>query len=207
LPAGIVCPAADDALMDLYMRNIFGDDRAPLKICLFGPESTGKSTLAAKLAAHYGAALCEEYAKAHIEAHGHTLTLADIPQIAAGQRRAEMAAAAAADNLLICDTDLLTTTIWSRWLFDDCPEWVSALAQAGHYDLYLLMDIDTAWVDDIHRYLPDNRADFMAVCEKTLHAAAKPYRKLSGTWDQKFSAACGEIDTLHSTQLRKGKAA
>ncbi|MFN7114712.1 MAG: AMP-binding protein [Alphaproteobacteria bacterium] len=205
LPAGIICPAPDDALIDLYMRNIFASAPVPLKICLFGPESTGKSTLAAKLAAHYGAPLCEEYAKSHIEKNHGTLTLADIPQIAAGQRRAEAAAEAAADTLLICDTDLLTTTIWSRWLFGDCPAWIEALARGTHYDLYLLMDIDTPWVEDIHRYLPDNRADFLAVCEKTLHDETRPCQKLSGTWDQKFLAACTAIDRLKGQ--RKGNKA
>ncbi|MDP2205586.1 MAG: AMP-binding protein [Alphaproteobacteria bacterium] len=208
LPADIICPAPDDALMDLYMRNIFSGVRTPLKICLFGPESTGKSTLAAKLAAHFAAPLCEEYAKAHIEKKDGALTLADIPQIAAGQRRAESMAEteAAARGLLICDTDLLTTTIWSRWLFDGCPAWIDALARGGHYDLYLLMDIDTPWVDDIHRYLPDNRADFLAVCEKTLHDETLPYQKLSGTWDQKFLAACAAIDRLNA-QNKETKAA
>lgn len=196
IPADIHCPAPDDALLDLYMKSIFAEYKNPRKICLFGPESTGKSTLAAKLSAHYAVPLCEEYAKEHIEKNGGALTLSDIPQIAAGQRRTEMAAAQSSAGLMISDTDLLTTTIWSHWLFGTCPAWIEALARAGHYDLYLLMDVDTLWVDDIHRYLPENRADFLATCENALQNAKRPYLKLSGTWAEKFRLACAAIDNL-----------
>jgi len=196
-PAGILWPKADDALLDLYMADVFKGYQKPLKICLFGPESTGKSTLAAKLAAHYGAPFCAEYAKEYIDAQGRQLALADMHAIAAGQRRAEAAAQGTAKNgLLICDTDALTTKIWSEWLFGSCPEWVAAAAKTGDYDLYLLMDIDVPWVDDIHRYLPDNRADFLARCESELAAQNRRYQKLSGSWDAKFAAACRAIETL-----------
>ncbi len=194
--AGITCPAADEALMDLYMRNIFPAVQKPLRICLFGPESTGKSRLAAQLAAHYQTAFCAEYAKEYLAAQDGDIAVKDIPALAAGQRRAERAAAQKANGLLVCDTDLLTTEIWSNWLFGSCPAWIGALGDAAAYDIYLLMDIDTPWVQDIHRYLPDNRADFLAVCEQTLNSKGRPYHLLSGTWDDKFSAACRIIDGL-----------
>lgn len=199
-PAGITCPAADDALMDLYMRNIFSPAAKPLRICLFGPESTGKSTLAAKLAAHYQTTFCAEYAKEYLAAQGGDISAKDIPALAAGQRRAEMAAAQSANGLLVCDTDLLTTEIWGNWLFGACPAWVGALGDAAAYDIYLLMDIDTPWVQDIHRYLPDNRADFLAVCKQTLDAKGRPYHLLSGTWDDKFAAACRIIGSLSAKE-------
>lgn len=202
-PAGIRCPAASDGLMDLYMRSIFPPAPAPLRICLFGPESTGKSTLAEKLAAHYGTAFCAEYAKDYIAARAGQITAGDIPAIAAGQRRAEQTAAASTPALLICDTDLLTTCIWSEWLFSGCPAWTAALAAETRYDLYLLMDIDTPWVEDIHRYLPDNRADFLALCRQTLENNARPYKMLSGTWDQKFADACAAINNLIQPPARE----
>lgn len=197
LPAGIIWPETTDALLDLYMSQVFGGYKKPLKICLFGPESTGKSTLAEKLAAHYGAPFCTEYAKGYIEEHGRTLDIRDMGAIAAGQRRAERAAQDKVENgLLVCDTDALTTTVWSHWLFNNCPAWVEALAAASNYDLYLLMDIDTAWVDDIHRYLPDNRADFLARCEAVLQRHGRRYQKLSGSWAQKFDDARYAIESL-----------
>lgn len=199
LPAGIIWPETTDALLDLYMSQVFRGYKKPLKICLFGPESTGKSTLAEKLAAHYAAPLCAEYAKGYIEEHGRTLGINDMGAIAAGQRRAERAAQDKAEGgLLVCDTDALTTTVWSHWLFNDCPAWVEAMAAASDYDLYLLMDIDTVWVDDAHRYLPDNRADFLARCEAVLQQHGRRYQKISGSWAQKFDAACRAVDALQT---------
>lgn len=199
-PADITCPAANDALIDLYMRNIFPSTPKPLRICLFGPESTGKSTLAVKLAAHYQTAFCPEYAKEYLAAQNGEIAAKDIPAIAAAQRQREQAAQETAKGLLICDTDLLTTQIWSNWLFDACPAWIGALGDASAYDVYLLMDIDTPWVQDIHRYLPDNRADFLDVCKKALDAKNCPYHLLSGTWDDKFAAACRIIDSLSAKE-------
>ena len=89
---------------------------APLRIAVYGPESTGKSMLAEKLAAHFGAPLVLEYAREFWDAHG-AIGLEDIPTIAREQwRREDAAAAAGGERLLICDTEALTTVLWSEWL-------------------------------------------------------------------------------------------
>ncbi len=187
------CPPADEKLISLYAaQSLKGAPR--VKICLFGPESTGKSTLAEKLAGHYKAAFVPEYAKQHIAANDGDIGYDDIPKIAAGQAKAESAAKTA--PLLFCDTDLITTTIWSDWLFRDCPQWVRDAAEASRYDLYLLMDVDTPWVADIHRYLPEDRANFLARCEDELRARGLRYIKLSGSWDDKFKNACAEVEKV-----------
>lgn len=206
IPAGIECPDADDALIDLYMRSVFDGYQKPLKICLFGPESTGKSTMAKKLADYYGTDFCAEYAKEHIEKNKGDIRAQDIPAIAAKQRRIEGQTTAQTNGMVFCDTDNLTTVIWSHWLFGHCPAWVEALAKNAHYDLFLLMDIDTPWTPDIHRYLPDNRADFMAACENALKTAGRDYVKISGTWDQKLAACIAAVNALQR-QGQQGKAA
>lgn len=194
LPAGIVCPVADDRLVKLYAGHALKNIGPAVKICLFGPESTGKSTLAEKLAAHYAAPFVPEYAKEHIAANDGEISYDDIPKIAAGQAKAEAERRGA--PLLFCDTDLITTTIWSDWLFKNCPTWVRDAAESARYDLYFLMDIDTEWVADIHRYLPEDRANFLRRCEDELRARGLRYIKLSGSWDDKFRNACAAVDQL-----------
>src|ERR1035437_5863251 len=95
----------------------------PLRIAVYGPESTGKTTLAAKLAAHFAAPLVTEYAREFWDAHGN-ITLEDIPAIARGQWRREDAgllgqggAGQATPRLIICDTEALTTVLWSDLLY------------------------------------------------------------------------------------------
>ena len=68
-----------------------------------------------------------------------------------------VALARQANRLLICDTDLLTTCVWSDFLFGDCPDCVRQEALRRRYDLYLLTDIDVPWIDDTQRYLAQLR--------------------------------------------------
>lgn len=202
-PAGVICPEATEKLLDTYLNWFFRDERPLVKICLFGPESTGKSTLAKKLAQYFGVPHVPEYAHKHISAREGKIELADITLIAAGQVRTEAEAAAKADGLLVCDTDLLTTVIWSERLFGQCPGWIREAAALQRYDLYLLMDIDTPWVADVHRYLPQERESFLNICRKALDDANRPYVTLSGAWDEKFNTACATIERLRGNIQEK----
>ena len=107
----------------------------PLRIAVFGPESTGKTRLAERLAAYFCAPLVAEYAREFWDAHG-AISLGDIPAIAREQWRREDEAVAGLvgkpdvtgkRGLLICDTESLTTALWAapaRWSFS-CARWAS----------------------------------------------------------------------------------
>src|SRR5690606_13705087 len=111
------------------------------RIAIFGPESTGKTRLAEKLAAHFRALLVTEYAREFWDAQG-AITLGDIPGIAREQWRREDALAAQASKVLICDTEALTTVLWSDLLYGSCPEDIrrGADQRAKNYAVYLLLD-------------------------------------------------------------------
>lgn len=164
------------------------------RICIFGPESTGKSTLSQNLAQHFSTIAVPEYARTHIEFHKGDIGLDDIPLIARGQRASEDALARNANRLLFCDTDLLTTTIWSDWLFGTCPDWLKTEADAKNYDLYLLTDVDVPWIKDSVRYLPNERKSFLERCEKELQIRGRPYVLLSGSWEKRLSVAIQAVE-------------
>ena len=90
------------------------------RIAVFGPESTGKTRLAEKLAAHFAAPLVAEYAREFWDRHG-VITLEDMLPIAREQWRREDEASAPAGRAVICDTDALTTMLWSDLLYGTCP--------------------------------------------------------------------------------------
>ena len=46
------------------------------------------------------------------------------------------------------DTDLISTVVYSRYYYGDCPAWVIEEARRHRADLYLLMDTDVAWKPD-----------------------------------------------------------
>lgn len=166
------------------------------RVCLFGPESTGKSTLARDLARHYGTVFVAEYARGLLDPKQGVCEPADIPAIALGQRAAEDALARHADRLLFCDTDALTTTIWSEVLFGGCPDWIRQEARERRYDLTLLLDVDVPWVDDAQRYLPHARREFFERCRAALEAHARPFRVVRGGWAERWEQATRAVDAL-----------
>ena len=168
------------------------------RVCVFGPESTGKSTLAAQLAAHYGTRHVAEWARTWLDPRGGRCEPADIPVIALGQRAAEDALARQARRVLFCDTDALTTALWSEILFGSCPEEVAALARERRYALTLLLDVDVPWVDDRQRFLRDERQVFFARCEEALRAHDRPYVRVGGSWARRWEIAVAAVDDLLS---------
>lgn len=167
------------------------------RVVVYGPESTGKTTLAERLAAHYQTVWTPEFARDYLERKGAWVEPQDIPLIAAGQLESEDRLARAANRLLICDTDLLTTTIYSRHYFGSCAEEVVQKALARQYDLYLLLDIDVPWVEDWQR--PDGeakRAFFFDWFKRELDAGGRRYAVISGSYEERFEKAVAAIDEL-----------
>ena len=171
------------------------------RVCVFGPESTGKTTLARDLARHFGTVWVSEFARGLLDHKAGRCDPADIPVIARGQVAAEDAIARQADRVLFCDTDPLTTTIWSDVLFGDCPAWVRAEADRRTYDLYLLTDVDVPWVDDAQRYLPDRRREFFDRCEAELRKRGRRYVTVRGTWDERRTTAVAAVESLLAARL------
>lgn len=166
------------------------------RVCVFGPESTGKTTLARDLATHFRTVWVAEFARGLLDHKNGQCDPADIELIARGQPAAEDALARHANRVLFCDTDVLTTTIWADELFGRCPEWVRSLADQRTYDLYLLLDVDVPWVDDRQRYLPHRRREFFEKCEAALRRCGRPYVVLRGGWNERFEAAVRATERL-----------
>lgn len=167
------------------------------RVCVFGPESTGKTTLSKNLAEHFKTVWVPEYARLLLEPRGGgKVELADMLRIARGQAAAEDALARNANRVLFCDTDVLETSIWSEVFFNECPEPILREAERRDYDLYLLTDVDVPWVADPVRYLPDERTSFLERCENALRSRGRRYVKLSGSWDERFEKARAAVESL-----------
>lgn len=175
------------------------------RVVLFGPESTGKSILARRLAEHYQTVYASEYARPLLELQENRCDYEDIERIARGHLASEEALARQANRVLISDTDMLTTSIWSEALFGKCPAWLKEEAARRRYDLTLLMDIDSPWHDDGTRFFPNDREGFMRRCLKALEDAGRPYVQIGGDWEERFSKACAAVDKLLASPSRSGK--
>jgi NadR type nicotinamide-nucleotide adenylyltransferase len=144
-----------------------GQGRAGMtqRICLHGPESTGKSTLATRLAAHFGCEVVPEYGRAYCEAHGTDIGMAELVHIAETQDAMNRTAAERGGRIVLFDTDPLITEVWARMMFGASDPWFAGFA--GYADLYLLLDIDLPFVDDGLRVYakPEERRHFFDLCK------------------------------------------
>lgn len=168
----------------------------PLRIAVYGPESTGKTWLAEKLARHFNAPLVAEYAREFWDRHG-AITLADIPGIAREQWRREDEAAARGGRLILCDTEALTTVLWSDWLYGTCPPEIREEAdrRARGYALYLLLDIDVPYVADQQRCFPDpaDREKGRRLWRGAVEQRDLPVVLIGGDWAQRERRAMAAV--------------
>lgn len=171
-----------------------------VKIAVVGPESTGKSVLAERLARHYGTICVPEYAREYCRDLNREYSLQDELNMFHGQLALERSLLPLAqNNLLICDTMFLTIKVWCDHLFGTTPAVVTDALKTVRYDFYLLMDIDLPWVDDPLRDFPHLREHFMLVWHKELQAIQANYVVVSGLGDDRFANALAATADFLST--------
>ena len=154
-----------------------------IKICFYGPESVGKSGLAIQMAEMFGTNYVLEQARNFIETND--FTLADIVKIAKAQNTAVLEAEKKSNKILFCDTDLITTQIYSEYYLGQIPSELFELEKEIQYDAYFLCDIDIPWVPDGLRDLGHKREEMLAIFKAELDKRAINYVKVSGNWQQR----------------------
>ncbi|MEN8789677.1 MAG: ATP-binding protein [Flavobacteriaceae bacterium] len=172
-----------------------------VKIVIFGPESTGKTTLAKQLAEHYNTAWVPEYAREYLQEKWNrvqkTCEPHDLLPIAEGQMRLENLLSEKANNILICDTDLLETKVYSEaYYVGSCDPLLEKYALENNYDLYLLTDIDIPWEKDDLRDKPDERERMFAYFKSALEKNQRDFVILSGDKNTRLKTAILHIDKL-----------
>ena len=97
------------------------ENRSIKKIAIVGPESTGKSTMAARLAEHYRTVWVPEYARGYCEKLTAPCSWQDEINMFYGQLELEAELLPLADRILICDTTFITVKIWSDHVLGKAP--------------------------------------------------------------------------------------
>lgn len=168
------------------------------RICLHGPESTGKSTLGTRLAAELGCEIVPEYGRAYCEAHGTDIGIAELVHIAQTQDAMNRAAATRATELdagfVLFDTDPLITAVWADMMFGATAGYRRHTYFddfAGFADLYLLLDIDLPFIDDGLRVYaqPAERQRFFDLCLAELEMRGVRHVRIQGVGEARFEAA------------------
>jgi len=171
-----------------------------IKIALFGPESTGKTTLAIQLAEHFKTAWAPEFARDYLqekwEKSGQICDVNDMLPIAYGQTKLENDSLSIANKFLFCDTNLLVTKVFSEVYYNYCDPLLEKAALKHEYDLFFLTNIDVPWEKDDLRDKPEGRESVFAVFKQTLIDNKKPFITLSGDKDLRLNKAISIVNDL-----------
>lgn len=163
-----------------------------------GPESTGKSTLAEKLAQHYAEPWVPEVARAYLEGLNRPYTYEDLLQIGKQQMNLEDELALTATRFLFCDTDLRVIQVWSQHRYGKVDPWVLEEISRRTYDLILLCAPDLPWQEDPLREHPElkMREAFFAKYLQLTKQSGFPFKIIDGDPVKRMSAGVEAIQSL-----------
>jgi NadR type nicotinamide-nucleotide adenylyltransferase len=172
------------------------------RICLVGAESTGKTTLARRLADHYGTVWVPEFGREYSERKlaedgAYHWTSEEFVTIARTQCEREEAAARRANRVLICDTDAFATGVWHQRYLGERSAEVDAIASAHRCpDLYLVTDVDTPFVQDGTRDGEEIRGWMHGTFLEELRRWNRPHQLIRGPFPERFRAAVAAVDDV-----------
>jgi HTH-type transcriptional repressor of NAD biosynthesis genes len=166
--------------------------------CVYGAESTGKSTLCARLAEHFHTVWQPEWARAYLDECGRHCVYEDMEVIARRHFAAREAYKRRANKVLIVDTDTLTTRAYSEQYYGKYPPVIDELVARpeNRNDLYLFTDIDVPWVAEPGRDFgaPALRRQMDERFRRLLESHNIPYVRITGDWEARFEKAVGAIE-------------
>jgi NadR type nicotinamide-nucleotide adenylyltransferase len=194
--------------MEENLRQLPTGAKRIIKIALFGPESTGKTTLAKQLAEYYKTDWVPEFARDYLqEKWDATQSICDVNDmlpIAYGQTQLENEKSASANQYLFCDTNLMVTKVFSEVYYNYCDPLLDQAAREHEYDLFFLTNIDVPWEKDDLRDKPEGRETVFSVFKQSLIDNNKPFITLSGDASLRLKKAVSIIDDL-TLALQKGQ--
>jgi HTH-type transcriptional repressor of NAD biosynthesis genes len=165
------------------------------KVCLSGSESTGKSTLAIRLAEHFHSIYVPEKAR-DILGHTNDCTPEHLVQIAEAQASAINSALMDAHKVLICDTDLNITRSYARFLFNKELNVSSWVEEANDFALHLFLETDCPYIQDGTRLSLKDREALSVSHKAVLQSRNLPFISIRGNWEERFQQCCKYIHAL-----------
>jgi NadR type nicotinamide-nucleotide adenylyltransferase len=170
------------------------------RIVILGAESTGTTSLAMALSAHYGAPWVPEYGREYCETlpdlFTHDWRTAEFIAIAREQNRREDLAARSAGPVLICDTDAFATGIWHERYVGRRSADVEALADGRRYAHTIVTDVDIPFVQDGLRDGESIRTSMHGLFIERLRQAGRPFTVVQGNIEARVESAAALIDEI-----------
>lgn len=163
------------------------------KVCVIGPECTGKTVLSEGLAARLNTVWVAEYARAYLNKLNKPYVEADLIKIAHGQLRMEDEWMYDARKVLVCDTNLYVIKVWSEFKYGKCDQIILDLIAERKYDLYLLTCIDVPWTWDPLREHPNSREELFNIYLNEMKNQPVPFVEIKGSEQERLDLAMAAV--------------
>ena len=173
-----------------------------MRIVLIGAESTGKTTLAERLATHLDTNWVAEYGREYCENKFSGLdpvlgdpdslppwTSDEFVRIAETQTTLEARAARSSNGVLLCDTNAVATTVWHKRYVGTDSEPLRTIKESTIADLYLVTAPDVPFVQDGTRDGENLRTQMHLDFLRAVEESKVPYVVLTGTYEDRFRRA------------------
>jgi NadR type nicotinamide-nucleotide adenylyltransferase len=162
-----------------------------IKIAILGPESTGKTELAKRLAEYFCSPWVPEYAREYVEHLIQPYTYEDVCAIALRQIEEEKfwENHSTDKEFVFFDTDLIITKVWLAYRFGKIPEFLTEHMKTGFFDIYLLCQTDLPWEADSVREHGSDREFFFNWYKREIEQTGKPWVIINGIGNQRTQNA------------------
>ena len=162
-----------------------------IRIALTGPESCGKSTLAATLAKYYKADLVEEYAREYLNKREGSYQREHMDEMARGHH---LNIKLSQNSIQIIDTDFIVFKVWSEHKYNKSSKLINELVDQSLFDLHILCTPDIPWEDDPIRENPRDREYLFGKFEQSLQQLNRNFIIVNGSHENRLEKSIRAID-------------
>jgi NadR type nicotinamide-nucleotide adenylyltransferase len=163
------------------------------KVALLGPESSGKTEICRRLAAHFHTEWVPEFARDYLGEKNNQYSFEDVLSCMKSQMASEDEMEKQAHDFLFCDNELINFKVWFSDVFKKIPEGLEEQIQSHRYDLILLAYPDVPFVEDTLRVNPHRREFFFDWYKRELENYKMKYVIIKGLGEKRFEAALNAI--------------
>lgn len=170
------------------------------RIAFMGPESVGKSTLTKNISNSLGTNFVPEYGRLIYEIN-NSVTIDDFIPISKGRQEIEDWMIKHSKKFIICDTEDITTYIFSKmYCPDECkkvePYFLNVLETKPKYDLYILLKPDCEGVQDGTRNFLEERWNHYNEIKSELINYGCNFVEVGGDWNDRHKESLRLINEL-----------
>ncbi|HEX8038076.1 MAG TPA: ATP-binding protein [Chryseosolibacter sp.] len=152
-------------------------------LCFYGPESTGKTVMARRMAEVFQTGYVPEVAREMITSNDFSLD--DIIRIGRAQNARVLEKVKTANRILFCDTDVITTQIYSQQYLHEVPAVLLELEKQVRYDQYFFFFPDVPWLPDGLRDLGHKREEMTLAFRTALEKRKIPFIEVKGSYEER----------------------